>query len=229
MTPVSTPVKARVWDVPVRLFHWLLLALVGFSWWSGEQGGEWMEYHGWSGCVILTLLLFRIAWGFVGSDSARFAHFVRGPSVTYAYFCSVLRGRPKVYLGHNPLGGWMILSLLLGLLVQAITGLFGNDDSGYEAPLAHWLGHSDSSLMTALHAYNFDLLLALVGLHVAAVITHQVLRPDDMIKAMFTGVKTSVTGATSVRMVSTWRALVLLGLMAAFVYALLWIGGGEPG
>ena len=226
MTQASAPVKVRVWDAPVRLFHWLLLALVGFSWWSGEQGNEWMEYHQWSGCAILTLVLFRIAWGFVGSDTARFADFFRGPRISYAYFRSVLQRRPRAYLGHNPLGGWMIVSLLLVLLVQAITGLFGNDDDAYEAPLSHWLSHSTSSLITTLHAYNFDLLLGLVGLHVAAVFAHQLLRRDDMIKAMFTGVKTSISGATAGRMVSTGRALVLLGFMAAFVYALLWIGGG---
>ena len=226
MTPTATPARVRVWDVPVRLFHWLLLVLIGFSWWSGEQGNEWMEYHEWSGCAVLTLVLFRIAWGFVGSDTARFAHFVRGPRVSYAYFRSVLQRQPKAYLGHNPLGGWMILSLMLVLLVQTITGLFGNDDDAYEAPLSHWLSHDTSSLISTLHAYNFDLLLGLIGLHVAAVLTHQLLRRDDMIKAMFTGVKTRITGATAGRMVSTWRALVLLGFMAALVYALLWMGGG---
>jgi len=226
MTPASTPVEIRVWDVPVRLFHWLLLALLGFSWWSGEQGNEWMEYHGWSGYAILTLVLFRIVWGFVGSDTARFAHFVRGPRISYAYFRSVLQRQPKAYLGHNPLGGWMILSLLLVLLAQAVTGLFGNDDNDYEAPLSHWLRHGTSSLVTTLHTYNFDLLLGLIGLHVAAVSAHQVLRRDDMIRAMFTGVKTGVADAAAGRMVSTWRAFVLLGILAAFVYALLWIGGG---
>ncbi|MBI3431693.1 MAG: cytochrome b/b6 domain-containing protein [Hydrogenophilales bacterium] len=226
MTQSAAQARVRVWDVPVRLFHWLLLALIGFSWWSGEQGNEWMEYHGWSGYAILTLLLFRIAWGFAGSDTARFAHFVRGPRASYAYFRSVLHGQPKAYLGHNPLGGWMILSLMLVLLVQAITGLLGNDDDAYEAPLAHWLQHDTSSLITTLHAYNFDLLLGLVGVHVAAVLTHQLRRRDDMIKAMFTGMKTGATGATAGRMVSSWRALVLLGLMAALVYALLWMGGG---
>jgi cytochrome b len=226
MRPVSAPAKIRVWDVPVRLFHWLLLGLVGFSWWSGEQGNEWMKFHGWSGYAILTLVLFRIAWGIVGSDTARFSHFVRGPRTSYAYLRSLLERRPFVYLGHNPLGGWMILSLLLLLLVQAITGLFGNDDSDFEAPLSHWLSHSTSSLITTLHAYNFDLLLGLIGLHVAAVLVHQLLRRDDMIKAMFTGMKTDIPGATAGHMASTGRALALFGSMAALVYALLWIGGG---
>jgi cytochrome b len=226
MTQSPVPVRIRVWDVPVRLFHWLLLALVGFSWWSGEQGNEWMEYHGWSGYAILALLLFRIAWGVVGSDTARFAHFVRGPRASYAYLRSVLQRQPPVYLGHNPLGGWMILSLLLVLLVQVATGLLGNDDDAYEAPFSHWLSHDTSSFITTLHGYNFDLLLGLVGVHVAAVFTHQLLRRDDMIRAMFTGVKTSVTGETAGRRAPAWKALVLLGLVVALVYALLRMGSG---
>ena len=225
MTQTPVPVRVSVWDVPVRLFHWLLVALVGFSWWSGEQGNEWMEYHGWSGYAILTLLLFRIAWGFVGSDTARFAHFVRGPRASFAYLRSVLQLRPPTFLGHNPLGGWMIMSLLLVLLVQVVTGLLGNDDDEYEAPLSHWLSHDTSSFVTTLHGYNFDLLLGLIGVHVAAVFAHQLLRRDEMIKAMFTGVKTSMTGETAGRRVTAWKALGLLGLMAALVYAALWMGG----
>jgi cytochrome b len=216
--------KVKVWDVPVRLFHWLLLGLVGFSWWSGDQGDNWMDWHSKSGYAILTLLLFRIGWGFIGSDNARFAQFVRGPRASFAYLRSVFKRQPKAYLGHNPLGGWMIMALLLVLLVQVITGLLGNDDSDYSAPLSHWVSHDTSSFITTLHVYNFDLLLILVGVHIAAVLTHLVMRRDDMLKAMFTGVKTSQTGESAGRMVSVWRAIVLLGLMAGAVYGLLWIG-----
>jgi cytochrome b len=220
----ATPVKVKVWALPVRLVHWLLLALVGFSWWSGEQGGDWMERHSWSGYAILTLLLFRIGWGFIGSDSARFASFVRGPRASFAYLRSVLKRQPKAYLGHNPLGGWMIMALLLVLLVQAVTGLLGNDDSDYEAPLAHWLSHDTSSLMSTLHGYNFDLLLILLGLHVAAVLTHVVLQRDDLLKAMFTGVKTRLTGENAGRMASNWRALSIVAVVVLGVYALIRFG-----
>lgn len=229
MTRPTVPARVKVWDVPVRLFHWMLLVLLAFSWWSGEEGNEWMPYHEWSGGAILALVLFRIAWGFVGSDTARFADFVRSPRHSYAYFRSVLQRQAKAYLGHNPLGGWMIVSLLVVLLVQAVTGLFGNDDNGYEAPLSHWVPHDVSSLITTLHAYNFDLLLGLVGLHIAAVVTHQLVRHDDMITAMFTGVKTPVAGATAGRMASNGRALALLAFAAALVYGLLRIGGGPSG
>lgn len=216
--------KVTVWDVPVRLFHWLLLGLVGFSWWSGDQGDDWMDWHSKSGYAILTLVLFRIGWGFIGSDSARFAQFVRGPRASFAYLRSVLQRQPKAYLGHNPLGGWMIMALLVVLLVQVITGLLGNDDSDYSAPLSHWVSHDTSSYITALHVYNFDLLLILVGLHVAAVLIHLVMRRDDLLTAMFTGFKTSLTGESAGRMVSVWRALLVLIVVALGVYSLISFG-----
>jgi cytochrome b len=224
MTSPATPGKVKVWDLPVRLAHWLLLGLVGFSWWSGEQGGDQMVWHSWSGYAILTLVVFRIGWGFIGSDSARFASFVRGPRASFAYLRSVLKRQPKAYLGHNPLGGWMIMALLLVLLVQVVTGLLGNDDSDYEAPLAHWISHDTSSLVSALHGYSFDLLLILLGLHVAAVLTHVVLQRDDMLKAMFTGVKTSLTGDNAGQMASNWRALSIVAVVVLGVYALVSFG-----
>jgi cytochrome b len=224
MTSSVTPPEVKVWDLPVRLFHWLLLILVGFSWWSGEQGGDWMNRHSWSGYAILTLVLFRIGWGFIGSDSARFTHFVRGPRASLTYLRSTLNRQPKAYLGHNPLGGWMIMALLLVLLFQVVTGLLGNDDSDYAAPLSHWLSHDASSLMTALHAYSFDLLLILVGLHVGAVLTHVVLHRDEMLKAMFTGVKTSPAGESAGRMASNWRALSIVAVVSLGVFALVSFG-----
>jgi cytochrome b len=221
MKSIGTPSQIKVWDLPVRLFHWLLLVLAGFSWWSGEQGGDWMSWHSWSGCAILTLVLFRIGWGFLGSDTARFAHFVRGPRTSFTYLRSALKHHPKAYLGHNPLGGWMIMTLLLVLLIQVVTGLLGNDDSDFQAPLSHWLSHDASSLMTTLHAYSFDLLLILVGLHVAAVLAHVMLQRDDMLKAMLTGVKTSLTGESAGRMASNWRALSIVAVVVLGVYALV--------
>jgi Cytochrome b len=220
-------VRVRVWDAPLRLFHWTLFALTGFSWWSGEQGGHWLDWHAWSGCAILALVLFRIAWGFVGSDSARFAVFVRGPRASIAYLQSLLARQPKHYLGHNPLGGWMIVALLLVLLVQTLTGLFGNDDSDYEAPLAHWIGHDASSIVSAVHGYNFDLLLVLVGLHVVAVLMHVVLRRDDLLSAMFSGSKRSSDAGQGGRMVSSWRGLYVFAAAGICVAVLVWLGARE--
>src|SRR6185369_9982431 len=97
-----------VWDLPVRLFHWLIVILFAFSWWSGEQGHEWLPFHFWSGYAILTLVLFRIVWGFVGSGTARFSDFLKGPRAGLHHVGQLLRPGKTGDVGHNPLGGWMV-------------------------------------------------------------------------------------------------------------------------
>src|SRR5712671_6045913 len=126
--------KVRVWDLPVRLFHWTLVVLLMTSFFSGRAGGDWMKLHFWSGYSILALLLFRIAWGFVGSTTARFGHFVKGPGAGIAYARGLFGTKAEPDIGHNPVGGWMVVALILGLLVQIVTGLFATDtDMGYFA------------------------------------------------------------------------------------------------
>src|SRR5262245_11528061 len=112
--------RVRVWDIPVRLFHRLLVPLIAFAWWSAEAGH--LEWHRLAGYAVLALLLFRVAWGFVGSDTARFGQFLRGPAAIGAY----LRGR-LVVLGHNPLGGWSVFAMLLLLIAEVTLGLFAVD------------------------------------------------------------------------------------------------------
>ncbi len=155
---------ARIWDLPVRLFHWSLAAFVALSWWSGTRGGDWLPLHERSGYAVLTLALFRVLGGWAGSDSTRFASFVRGPHATLAYARSVAARRPPAYPGHNPLGGWMVLALLASLLFQGASGLFATDDVAVSGPLARDVGEHMSELITALHKLNFDLLLALAAL-----------------------------------------------------------------
>src|SRR5689334_4691000 len=120
--------RVRVWDAPVRLFHWALAILVVFSYVTGKLGHSWMSWHLKSGYAILALLLFRLAWGFAGSATARFPRFVRSPAIALEYGRGLLRGTPARVTGHNPLGGWMVLALLAILLLQAATGLFADDD-----------------------------------------------------------------------------------------------------
>src|SRR3981189_1731138 len=114
--------KIRIWDLPVRLFHWTLVILMAVSYFSGQAGGDWMKLHFWSGYTILTLLLFRIVWGFVGSTTARFTHFVKGPMAAIEHLKELAgTDRPRD-VGHNPLGGAMVIALLLGLLPQLAPG-----------------------------------------------------------------------------------------------------------
>lgn len=179
-------VPVQVWDVPVRLFHWLVVGLVIGSWVTSEVGGNAMTYHMWIGYSILVLVLFRIFWGFVGSRHARFKDFVRGPGALVRY----LRGTPaETSIGHNPLGGLSVLALLASLAVQAVTGLFTNDEIATEGPLAARVGMEWSDLLSTVHRYNFYVLLALIALHVAAVVFYLLVKRENLIKPMLTGKK----------------------------------------
>ncbi len=183
MTPL------RVWDPAVRLFHWSLLILVVTSVTTGLTGGNLMNWHERSGIAILVLLLFRWVWGFTGSTTARFGNFLNGPRQVAAFFVAVVRNRPVHAAGHNPLGGWMVLLLMLSLTTQAITGLFADDDIFTTGPLAHQASGSVTGLMTSIHDTNAWVLITLAGVHVAAVLLHLLVRRENLVRAMVSGEK----------------------------------------
>lgn len=221
----AASINHAVWDWPVRLFHWALVALLGAAWATAEAGIDYMHWHMRCGYALLTLLLFRVLWGVVGSASARFAGFVRGPRAVWAYARAWFGRRPQHYLGHNPLGGWMVLLLLLLVAVQAGTGLFANDDIVNEGPLARLVSAATSGLLTAIHKFNFKLLLTAVGLHVAAVLLY-LLRGENLLKAMFTGRKPAGDYQDRHRhppgpMAPVWRAALCLAAAAGAVWALI--------
>lgn len=218
-------VQVRVWDVPVRLFHWLLVLLFAFMFLSGTLKGEWMAWHMRSGYAILALVLFRIAWGFAGSTHARFSNFLAGPSACIVFARKLLARAPAHSAGHNPLGGWMVLALLLGLLFQIGTGLFANDDILVEGPLAPLVTKAVSDQLTSWHYWNVKLLLALAAAHILAVLYHAVFMKENLIGAMFTGVKkmpaNAVAGSAPARLASPWLALVLFAVAAIAVYLIV--------
>jgi cytochrome b len=174
-----------VWDLPLRVFHWALALLVVAQVVTASIGGNAMEYHALGGYAILALVLFRIAWGFVGGTHARFAGFVRGPATVLAY----LRGRAGTFPGHNPLGGWSVMAMLASLLVQALTGLFANDDVMMEGPLVKHVPGRFSEIATSIHDANGWLLAGLALLHVLAVLFYLVVRRQNLIAPMLTGRK----------------------------------------
>ena len=133
--------RVRVWDLPVRLFHWTLAVLAVFSFVTGKIGHGWMAWHVKSGYAILALLTFRLAWGVVGSDTARFTRFVKGIGSARDYARTLLARSPAPFLGHNPLGGWMVVLLLALLLLQAATGLFASETIAASGP---WVEMSSS-------------------------------------------------------------------------------------
>jgi cytochrome b len=203
--------RVKVWDLPVRLFHWLLVAAFALSWYSGEQGLEWVDIHIWSGYTIITLVGFRILWGLAGSETARFTDFLRGPRRVLAYLRGWLRGEEHA-LGHNPAGGWMVLVMLVLLLGQGITGLFATDDIFFDGPLGGWVSGDTQSWLTGWHKTLFDILLGLIALHIVAVVLYRLVRREDLVRPMVTGYKQEV--ARQPVMAPLLRAAVLLALVA---------------
>src|SRR5258708_28082768 len=163
----KSPRKIRVWDVPVRLFHWTLVVLLTVSYFTGRAGGDWMKFHFWSGYAILTLLLFRIAWGFVGSTTARFSDFVKGPMACIAYLRDLLLGRRTYDAGPNPVDGRIVVLLLCSVLAQVGAGLVSADtDTGpVTGPLSGLVGDKWIDRFTYFHHFWANVLLILVALH----------------------------------------------------------------
>lgn len=178
-----------VWDLPTRLFHWVLVVLISVSIYTGLSGGRIeMMVHMWSGISILTLVAFRLVWGVVGGKHARFVDFVKGPGAAISYGVDFLRGKAPRWVGHNPLGGWSIVAMLLVITFQATTGLFSNDDIFLEGPLFHLVGKETSDQIAAYHVMSTRVLFGLIGFHMIAVFLH-LTQGENLIKPMIDGHK----------------------------------------
>jgi cytochrome b len=211
-------VRILVWDLPIRLFHWLLVVCVILSFVSGNIGGNAMDYHMLGGYAILVLLIFRFTWGFVGSRTARFSNFVKGPATVLLYARMLLKKRTETtYLGHNPLGGWSIVAMLLVLLAQVATGLFANDDILVEGPLYGWVSKETSDFLTRIHLINRYLLVTLIAIHLLAVLFYYFLKRENLIGPMITGRKRWHT-TTANPIGSHILAAVVFGLAVLAVY-----------
>jgi cytochrome b len=217
-----------VWDVPVRLVHWLLVCAVVGCYVTDKLGPSYFRWHVICGCSVLILVVFRILWGFVGTRHARFVSFLRGPRAIWSY----LRGRSSnltnaTSVGHNPLGGISVLVLLLLLLTQAATGLFSNDDIDNSGPLYGWVSSQLSDRLTGLHHLAFTLLEIMIGLHLAAVLFYTVVKRSGLIGPMVSGRKPAaeVPVAQEIPGSRLWLALILLILLNA---ALLYIVKKAP-
>lgn len=225
----------KVWDLPTRVFHWVLVLLFAVLWISGAVGGVDLplpggktlmntDLHMLLGQVVLSLVLYRVLWGLVGSSTARFSSFVRGPGAVIAYLKAVRSGQHPLFTGHNPAGALMILGVLTVLLLQAGTGLFANDDILSEGPLAAAVGKDLSDTLTGVHGLIADALIALVVVHISAVVIYR-LKGENLVKPMVTGYKDLASlppGEPAPRMVSPLLALVLLAVSAGVVF------GGVP-
>ncbi|HQX85185.1 MAG TPA: cytochrome b/b6 domain-containing protein [Aestuariivirga sp.] len=174
--------RIRLWDLPTRLFHWILLLAVAASVASGQVGGNWMDWHGRIGLLVVGLLAFRIVWGVLGSTYARFAQFFPTPGRLKAYLRGEWRGE-----GHNPLGALSVFGLLGLLTAQVTTGLFANDDIAFTGPLFDLVTKSLSNRLTGIHHLLTNVLYVLVALHVGAIMFYAHAKKKNLVRSMVTG------------------------------------------
>ncbi|MGQ0673098.1 MAG: cytochrome b/b6 domain-containing protein [Hyphomicrobium sp.] len=225
------------WDLPTRVFHWLLVALLASAWLSYEYsetlGDVTLVWHRYNGLAILTLLVWRLLWGVTGSPTSRFSSFVRSPTVAFAYGRDLIAGRARKFLGHNPLGAWMVVALLAALLTQAGFGLFAVDDNDLTGgPLTRLVSEETTKFATRWHGRVFDfVILPLAGLHIATNLFHAWVVREPLIKAMVSGRKppqdyADSAGSEMVAMPVT-RALVCLAAAAAIVFGGILAAGGR--
>ena len=191
LIPPAAPATVVAWDLPTRIFKWTLVALVVSAWVSDKWGGATPAWHVWNGIAILIAVVFRVLWGLFGGSTARFSSFVAAPGRAFAYGLDTLRGRAGHFLGHNPLGGWMVVALLALLALQATSGLYSADDDRLiiEGPLAKTVADATVTFAAHWHHRIFTLLKIAVVLHVGAVILHAVVGKERLVPAMVTGRK----------------------------------------
>ena len=210
--------KIRIWDLPLRLFHWLLVVAVIGSFVSVKLGGNAMIWHGRFGYIVLSLIFFRLIWGFVGTHHARFAQFIKSPQAIFAYLKN-----PTETPGHSPLGAISVIVLLGLFLSQALAGLFASDDIAFDGPLVKYVASAWVELLTSFHRLNEWVLMTLVGVHVGAILYYKYAKKINLISAMITGDKEWADAAPLVQDDSKVRlkAMALLMAIALIMYYFL--------
>jgi cytochrome b len=175
----------RIWDLPTRLFHWLLVVCIAGAVICVNIGGNLMQWHAYFGYAVLSLILFRVLWGFIGAVHSRFTTFVPSPQRLIAF----LSGKAGSGLGHNPLGSLSVIALLLVVGIQAGTGLFTDDDIAFQGPLAKYVPNATVSLLGSVHALNSNILFGLIGLHLLAIAYYQWVKRESIVLPMIQGDK----------------------------------------
>lgn len=209
--------RIAIWDLPTRAFHWLLVLLIPAMWWTAKN--DRMDLHILLGQVVLGLILFRIFWGLIGSSTARFAFFVKGPRAVIAYLRGAWTG-----IGHSPLGALSVIAMLLVLGMQVGLGLFASDEDGlYQGPLSHHVSFDTAETLAERHETMFNILLVFIGLHLAAILFYRFVKRDKLIAPMVTGGRAGEPGETAMTPAPAWRFFAAAGLALAIT---LWIGTG---
>jgi cytochrome b len=215
-------VRAPVWDAPVRIVHWLIALAMPALWWTAEKGA--LDWHRRLGYAILGLVVFRLIWGVVGGSTARFSSFVRGPRTVAAYAGKLLRGESAVVIGHNPMGGWSVVALLALIAAETGLGLFAVDVDGLESgPLSRFVSFEAGRFAAHWHHRLFNGLLALIGLHLAAIAFYALVKRDNLVAPMLTGSRAAPADVRPMVAAPAWRALVAAAAAAALA---VWIARG---
>lgn len=218
----ATAAAVKLWDLPVRLVHWSFVGLLPALWWTAENGK--IDTHIQLGMVMLILVLFRILWGLFGSSTARFAHFVHGP-IGVGRYLSGRQSEPVV--GHNPLGALSVVALLSLLGAQVAFGLFASDTDGlYYGPLNSLVGYDAAEKLTEWHELGFNIILAVVILHVAAIVFYLIVKRDNLVGPMITGRKRYTAPVAAPKIAPWWRAVLCLVIAWAIAG---WVWSGAPG
>lgn len=210
--------RALVWDLPTRLFHWLLAGAVIGAYWTGEFGGFDKTWHMRFGYAVLALVVFRILWGLFGSRTARFASFLRGPSAVWAYLRTFGSRRAHPTDTHNPMGALSVIALLLAVLAQAGSGLFADDDILTQGPLNGLISSGVDSLANRTHGLAVWFIIALVVLHLAAIAYYRIYKRENLVTAMVTGRRDLPPGLGMERPASLWLAGLFVAISAGAVY-----------
>jgi cytochrome b len=217
-SPSSPSRPVVVWDLPTRLFHWLVVVLVAAAYVTSRL--NWMDWHARIGETLLALILFRLLWGCFGSETARFGNFLASPAAALHHLRQVFRREADQQVGHNPAGGWMVLLLLILLLGETLSGLYVNNDVSDAGPLTHLVPASISNAITVLHTILWNALLAAVVLHLLAIALYALAKGHDLVRPMLTGRKRLPAGIGAPRLAPAARALLSLAGAAAVVILL---------
>jgi cytochrome b len=218
MNTSHTPQTVRIWDLPTRLFHLVLMLSVAGLITTGELAGEAMFFHFWFGYTVLTLVLFRLVWGVVGGHWSRFVNFIPNPSAVKDYTHALRAKQPTHHVGHNPLGALSVVLMLLLLFLQVFTGFMSDDEIATSGPWVAMVPNNWVSLATQYHAdFGKILLIILVVLHVATVLFYKFVKQNDLITPMLNGNKPLPSDTPPSRDTATSR-LFALGVLMACAY-----------
>lgn len=210
--------RALVWDIPTRLFHWLLAGAIVGAYWTGEFGGFDKTWHMRFGYAVLALVLFRILWGLFGSRTARFSSFLRGPGTVWAYLRTLGKASAHPTDTHNPLGALSVIALLLAVFAQAASGLFVDDDILTRGPLNGLVSRELDRVAGRTHGLAVWFIIGLVVLHLAAIAYYRFRKGENLTAAMITGHKNLPVGMGMERPASLWLAGLFAAISVGVVY-----------